>query len=68
LNHLINFFRKRNDGYISIEVVIIGGLVIGFGAFTIEGLHQEGTIQVNNSVKTIDEKFDSPELNTIWDR
>lgn len=68
MKHLINFFRKRNEGYVSIEVVIIGGLVVGFGAFTIDSFHQSGTAQVSNSVNTIEDKFNSAELKMIWDR
>jgi hypothetical protein len=68
LNHLINFLRKRNDGYVSIEVVIIGGLIVGFGALTIDGFHQTGSKQVQNTVTTIDDKFSTPEMSRILDR
>lgn len=68
LNHVINFLRKYNDGYISIEVVIIGGLVVGFGALTIETLHLTSSTQVKKSVDTVHEKFSSPEISSILDR
>lgn len=68
MKHVLNFLRKRNDGYVSIEVVIIGGLVVGLGALTIDSFHKTGTVQVNNSVNTVEEKFNSPQLKAIWDR
>ncbi|PLS19744.1 hypothetical protein CVD28_04860 [Bacillus sp. M6-12] len=62
MNQLMNFLRKRNDGYVSIEVVIIGGLVVGAGAFAIQGLHVAGTEQVETSVSTVEDRFNSIEL------
>jgi hypothetical protein len=65
---LIHFFRKYCNGYVSIEVVIIGGLVVGFGAFVIDALNHTGYTQVQNSVNTMNEKFNEPGIRAILDR
>lgn len=63
MRRAIHFLRKKNNGYISIESVIIAGLVVGLGAGTIGVLHNTGEIQVATANTTITEKLSSP---TIW--
>lgn len=68
MNQFISFFRKRNEGFISIQVVIVGGIIIGFGAMSIEAFHQSGSVQVANTVSTLDKEFSTPEMNEIFNR
>ncbi|WCK57693.1 hypothetical protein PP175_27030 (plasmid) [Aneurinibacillus sp. Ricciae_BoGa-3] len=59
MNKFMNFLRKQNQGYVSIETIVIGGLVVGFGALLIGAFNQAGYIQVQNSVSTVGTKFNS---------
>lgn len=63
MSTLINFMRKNTKGYISINTVIIGGLIVGAGAVTI-GLFQDNSlIQINNANTAVTEHLDNP---NVW--
>lgn len=54
--------RKNSKGYISINTVIVGGLIVGAGAVTI-GLFQDNSlIQVNNANTAVTEHLDNPDV------
>ena len=53
MNKVVNFLRKR-EGYVSIETVIVAGLIIGLGALSISsfqtsanGVTSKALTQVN---------------------
>lgn len=66
MEFLMNLLKKNNVGHVSIEVVVIGGLIIGFGAMTIGSFQDISVTQVNNSNSTIIDKVSSSELDKIW--
>ena len=53
-----NILKKIKPGYVSLEVVIIGGLIVGIGAATIGLFGDSSLTQVNNSVNTISSSID----------
>jgi len=54
---------KKNSGYTSIELVVIGSLIIGFGAMSIGLFNDESVLLVNNSTQTIESKFEVAQMN-----
>lgn len=58
----MNTYKKNNSGYTSIELVVIGSLIIGFGAMSIGLFNDESVLLVNNSTQTIESKFEVAQM------
>lgn len=56
LKKIVNLLRKK-QGYVSLEMVIIGGLIVGLGAGVIGNLSENGSKQVQNSVNVLENNF-----------
>lgn len=65
MQNTINFLRKK-QGYVSIEMVVIGGLVVGLGAGLIGQFSQSGSTQVQNSVNVIESSFNQDNFPGIF--
>lgn len=66
MKQTINLLRKK-AGYVSIEMVVIGGLIVGLGAGTISNFNKNSAQQVQNSVNVMQEQFTSDTFPGILD-
>ena len=45
--------RKKENGYISIEVAIVGGLIIGLGVLTVNSFNRQANKVAESGIKYI---------------
>lgn len=53
MDKILNFVRKQT-GYVSIEVIVVAGLIIGIGAITLSKFSTGGGNVIDRSIENID--------------
>ena len=54
---------KETKGYVSIETIVVAGLVIGVGVVAFMAFQGKANTITNNALETVDEAINSAEVN-----